>query len=68
MAQIRLHCWRPLLRFWSSCYLAVLIASAAGGELIKAARYFGDRSTQEGERSLILAKSNKSRCAGSENM
>src|SRR5437016_4043898 len=27
---------------------ALLIASAAGGELIKAARYFGDRSTQEG--------------------
>ena len=27
---------------------ALLIASAAGGELIKAARYLGDRSTQEG--------------------
>lgn len=27
---------------------AVLIASAAGGELIKAARYLGDKSTQEG--------------------
>ena len=27
---------------------ALLIASAAGGELIKAARYFGDRSTVEG--------------------
>ncbi len=27
---------------------ALLIGSAAGGELIKAARYFGDRSTREG--------------------
>src|SRR5438552_19140775 len=27
---------------------ALLIASAAGGELIKAARYLGDGSTQEG--------------------
>ena len=26
---------------------ALLVASAAGGELIKAARYLGDRSTQE---------------------
>jgi len=35
---------------------SLLIASAAGGELIKAARYFGDRSTQEGGAVAYLAE------------
>jgi len=35
---------------------ALLIASTAGGELIKAARYFGDRSTQEGGAVAYLAE------------
>ncbi len=34
---------------------ALLIASAAGGELIKAARYFGDRSTEQGGAVAYLA-------------
>jgi len=39
---------------------AVLIASAAGGELIKAARYFGDRSTQEGGAVAYLGEKQQS--------
>ena len=39
---------------------AVLVASAAGGELIKAARYFGDRSTQEGGAVAYLGEKQQS--------
>lgn len=39
---------------------AVLIATAAGGELIKAARYFGDRSTQEGGAVAYLGEKQQS--------
>jgi predicted PurR-regulated permease PerM len=39
---------------------ALLIASAAGGELIKAARYFGDRSTEEGGAVAYLAERQQS--------
>jgi predicted PurR-regulated permease PerM len=39
---------------------ALLIASAAGGELIKAARYFGDRSTEEGGTVAYLAEKQQS--------
>jgi predicted PurR-regulated permease PerM len=39
---------------------AVLIASAAGGELIKAARYFGDRTTQEGGTVAYLGEKQQS--------
>jgi predicted PurR-regulated permease PerM len=35
---------------------ALLTASAAGGELIKAARYFGDRSTEQGGAVAYLAE------------
>jgi predicted PurR-regulated permease PerM len=35
---------------------ALLIASAAGGELIQAARYFGDRSTEQGGAVAYLAE------------
>jgi predicted PurR-regulated permease PerM len=39
---------------------ALLIASAAGGELIKAARYLGDRSTQEGGAVAYLGEKQQS--------
>jgi predicted PurR-regulated permease PerM len=39
---------------------ALLIGSAAGGELIKAARYFGDRSTQQGGAVAYLAEKQQS--------
>jgi predicted PurR-regulated permease PerM len=39
---------------------ALLIASAAGGELIKAARYFGDRSTEQGGAVAYLADKQQS--------
>lgn len=39
---------------------ALLIASAAGGELIKAARYFGDRSTEQGGAVAYLAEKQQS--------
>jgi len=39
---------------------ALLIASAAGGELIKAARYFGDRSTEQGGTVAYLADKQQS--------
>ena len=39
---------------------ALLIASAAGGELIKAARYFGDRSTEEGGAIAYLTEKQQS--------
>ena len=39
---------------------ALFIASAAGGELIKAARYFGDRSTREGGAIAYLGQKQES--------
>jgi predicted PurR-regulated permease PerM len=39
---------------------ALLIASAAGGELIKAARYFGDRSTEQGGAVAYIADKQQS--------
>lgn len=39
---------------------ALLIASAAGGELIKAARHFGDRSTEQGGAVAYLAEKQQS--------
>ena len=39
---------------------ALLIASTAGAELIKAARYLGDRSTQEGGAVAYLAQKQQS--------
>jgi predicted PurR-regulated permease PerM len=39
---------------------AVLIASSAGGELIKAARYLNDRSTQEGGAVIYLGNAQQS--------
>ncbi len=39
---------------------ALLIASSAGGELIKAARYLGDRSNQEGGASVYLGNAQQS--------
>ena len=39
---------------------AVLIASAAGGDLIKAARYFNDRGIREGGAALYLSRAQQS--------